>query len=110
MSAESAPVFDRIVGQDRPVEVLRRANDRPVHAYLLAGPAGSGLEDVARCLAASLLCPHGGDGTCSVCRRFFLGRPPGCGGDRARGDVDPREQAADIVEAAVRSPSRPTGR
>src|SRR5262249_44702068 len=72
----TAPVFDRTAGQDRAVDVLRRAAERPVHAYLLAGPAGSGLEDVARCLAASLLCPSGGDGTCEVCRRVLLGRHP----------------------------------
>ena len=100
----SAPVFDRIVGQERAVEVLRRAVARPVHAYLLAGPAGSGLEDVARALAASLLCPNGGDGTCSVCRRVLLGRHPDAVEVEPEGTFLLREQAADIVDAAVRSP------
>ena len=41
-----------IVGQARAVEALRRAAERPVHAYLLVGPRGSGIEEGARALAA----------------------------------------------------------
>lgn len=52
-------VWDRIVGQDRAVQVLQRAAARPVHAYLLVGPAGSGVEEAARCFAASLVNPVG---------------------------------------------------
>lgn len=44
-----------IVGQARAVEALRRAAERPVHAYLLVGPRGSGVEEGARALAASLV-------------------------------------------------------
>jgi DNA polymerase-3 subunit delta' len=97
-------VWDHIIGQDRAVDVLRRAAERPVHAYLLAGPAGSGLEDVARALAASLLCPNGGDGDCSVCRRVLAGRHPDSVEIEPEGTSILREQAADIVESAVRSP------
>lgn len=48
-------MWDRVVGQERAIGVLRRAAKRPVHAYLLVGPSGSGVEDAARCFAASLL-------------------------------------------------------
>lgn len=48
-------LLDRIAGQDRALDALRRAVDRPVHAYLLVGPRGSGVEDGARALAAALV-------------------------------------------------------
>ena len=35
--------------------LLQRAVERPVHAYLLVGPRGSGVEDAARALAAGLV-------------------------------------------------------
>src|SRR5882762_10053481 len=50
-----AGAWGRIVGQDRAVSVLRGAATRPVHAYLLVGPRGSGIEDAARCFAAALV-------------------------------------------------------
>ena len=34
---------------------LRRAAERPLHAYLLVGPRGSGVEDAARIFAAALV-------------------------------------------------------
>jgi DNA polymerase-3 subunit delta' len=51
-------VWDRVVGQERAVGLLRRAAERPVHAYLLVGPRGSGLEDAARCFAAEVVSPE----------------------------------------------------
>jgi DNA polymerase-3 subunit delta' len=51
--------WDRIVGQDRAVAQLRRAAERPVHAYLLVGPRGSGIEEAARCFAAAVVAPDG---------------------------------------------------
>ena len=51
----SAVGWDRVVGQDAAVELLRSAAARPVHAYLLVGPRGSGVEEAARCFAASLV-------------------------------------------------------
>src|SRR2546429_716501 len=50
-------MWDRVVGQERAVGLLQRAADRPVHAYLLVGPRGSGLEDAARCFAAEVVAP-----------------------------------------------------
>jgi DNA polymerase-3 subunit delta' len=48
-------VFVDLVGQERAVETLRRATERPSHAYLLVGPRGSGVEDAARDFAALLI-------------------------------------------------------
>jgi DNA polymerase-3 subunit delta' len=48
-------MFVDVVGQERAVETLRRASERPSHAYLLVGPRGSGVEDAAREFAALLI-------------------------------------------------------
>jgi dTMP kinase len=58
--ATAAPTspWDRLAGQDRAVALLRRAAERPVHAYLLVGARGSGVEDAARCFAAALVAPE----------------------------------------------------
>ena len=50
--------WDRLAGQERAVAQLRRAAARPVHAYLLVGARGSGVEDAARCFAAALVAPE----------------------------------------------------
>ena len=50
-------VWDRVAGQERAVALLRRVAERPVHAYLLVGARGSGVEDAARCFAAALVAP-----------------------------------------------------
>jgi len=54
----TASGWDRVVGQQRAVALLQRAAQRPVHAYLLVGPRGSGVEDAARCFAATLIAPE----------------------------------------------------
>jgi DNA polymerase III subunit delta' len=48
-------MFVDLVGQERAVERLQRASERPSHAYLLVGPRGSGVEDAARDFAALLI-------------------------------------------------------
>ncbi len=48
-------MFVDVIGQERAVETLRRASERPSHAYLLVGPRGSGVEDAARDFAALLI-------------------------------------------------------
>lgn len=47
--------WSRIPGQPQAVALLQRAATRPVHAYLLVGPRGSGVEEAARCFAAALI-------------------------------------------------------
>lgn len=44
-----------VLGQERAVAHLRASVDRPVHAYLLVGPPGSGKRQLARSFAAALL-------------------------------------------------------
>src|SRR2546426_12177891 len=55
-------VLDQVPGQDAAMAFLRGAAERPHHAYVLAGPEGSGKSLAARAFAASLLCANGGGG------------------------------------------------
>jgi DNA polymerase III subunit delta' len=57
----SSEHWARVVGQDRAVAQLQRAASRPVHAYLLVGPRGSGIEEAARCFAAAVIAPDGNE-------------------------------------------------
>ncbi len=79
MSSSHVPVpelFDEVIGQPRAVAQLTAAARRPVHAYLLHGPPGSGKRAGARGLAAALLCPEGGCGHCNTCRLALAGTHP----------------------------------
>lgn len=51
----TSSVWDGVVGQERAVDILRHAVDRPVHAYLLVGPPGCTKAVAARAFAAMLL-------------------------------------------------------
>ena len=71
------PLFDRIVGQELALAVLRQAlATGPTHAYLFAGPKGVGKADAALEFAAALCCPDGGCGECDTCRRVREGIHP----------------------------------
>jgi DNA polymerase-3 subunit delta' len=69
-------LFEGVIGQPRAVAQLRAAARRPVHAYLLYGPRGTGKRAAARAFGAALLCPSGGCGECNVCRRALAGTHP----------------------------------
>ncbi|MGB7052919.1 MAG: ATP-binding protein, partial [Acidimicrobiales bacterium] len=50
-------LFSEVVGQHAAVAQLVTAAARPVHAYLLQGPPGSGKRAASAAFAAALLCP-----------------------------------------------------
>jgi DNA polymerase III subunit delta' len=72
-------VFTDLIGQDHVVAQLRAAAaDGPAaraglpsaamtHAWLITGPPGSGRSTAALALAAALVCPQHGCGTCAEC-------------------------------------------
>jgi DNA polymerase III delta' subunit len=77
--------WQRLVGQDRTIDRLRRAiaRGRVPHAYLFAGPPGAPLVDAALVLAAALNCQRvpgegcdGGDDTCNACAKIAAGIHP----------------------------------
>jgi DNA polymerase-3 subunit delta' len=69
-------VLRGVAGQPEAISFLEKAADRPHHAYLFAGPEGSGKQQVARAFAASLLCARGGCGECRDCRLALTDRHP----------------------------------
>jgi DNA polymerase-3 subunit delta' len=104
---ETLPVlslFDGVVGQKRAVGALRSAARRPVHAYLLHGPPGSGKRTAGRALAAALLCPEGGCGHCATCHRVLRGAHPDLVEIERSGAALEVDEARSIV---VRAQNRP---
>ena len=97
-------LYSNVVGQERAVEQLRAAARTPVHAYLLVGPPGTGKQEAARAFAASLLCPTGGCGECSACRRVLDGVHPDVVVVRREGAFISVPRAREIVQLAARSP------
>jgi len=72
--------FADIIGQEHVSRTLQNAvaSGRVVHAYLFAGPRGTGKTSTARVLAKALLCDKGPTpepcGECSLCRAITDGR------------------------------------
>jgi len=65
-----------VPGQEQAAGFLARALANPHHAYLFAGPEGSGKRLGMRAFAAALLCPRGGCGECRDCRLALGERHP----------------------------------
>ena len=97
-------LYAQVIGQDAAVSALRAAAVRPVHAYLLVGPPGTGKRAAAVSFAAALLCPAGGDGTCDVCRRVQSGVHPDLVAIDREGPSITIDMARAISVAASRSP------
>lgn len=73
--------FGEIKGQDRAINILKRAisNDHVAHAYLFHGPDGVGKKCVAMSFAMALNCTEYNDdvcGLCTPCRKISSGIHP----------------------------------
>src|SRR5437867_3026147 len=97
-------MWDGVIGQERAVSRLRRAVERPSHAYLLAGPRGSGVLEAARCFAAALVCPDGGCGACNACRRARSARHPDVIEVEPAGTFVVVDQVEEMMKEAFTSP------
>jgi DNA polymerase-3 subunit delta' len=104
LTVPSEALFDEVVGQPRAVAQLLAAARNPVHAYLLHGPPGSGKRAAARGLAAALICPFGGCGTCNSCRRALAGTHPDLVVTERSGASLDVDEARTIVTRAQRRP------
>jgi DNA polymerase III subunit delta' len=97
-------MWDGVIGQEQAVTQLRRAVERPSHAYLLAGPRGSGVLEAARCFAAALVCPDGGCGICNACRRARSARHPDVIEVEPAGTFVVVDQVEEMMKEAFTSP------
>jgi DNA polymerase III subunit delta' len=70
------PVLSEVPGQEAAMAFLAGAVPRPHHAYVLAGPEGSGKSLAARAFVAALVCHRGGCGQCRDCRLALGDRHP----------------------------------
>jgi DNA polymerase-3 subunit delta' len=113
-------VFHDLPGQDAVVSQLERAaagaaamlaGERPepgamTHAWLFAGPPGSGRSVAARAFATALLCPSGGCGQCPSCHQVFAGTHADLMLVRPEGLSYGVKQTRDLV---LRAAGKPTG-
>ena len=87
---------------------LRRSAERPHHAYVLAGPEGSGKSLAARAFAAALLCANGGCGTCRDCRLALRDQHPNEFVVEPEGrDIHVDTIREDVWQPAYRTPPEP---
>lgn len=87
---------------------LRRAAERPHHAYLLAGPEGGGKQLAARAFAAALLCADGGCGSCRACSLVLEDRHPNVFVVEPEGrDIHVETIREEIWHPAYRTPPEP---
>lgn len=97
-------MWENVPGQESAIATLSRAALAPVHAYLIAGPKGSGTEAAARCFAAALVCDQGGCGHCSSCQRVLATRHPDVVEIEPEGVTYKIDEVKQIITEAHRSP------
>ncbi len=107
---DMADVWAELVGQQRAIEILRRAvaGGRHVnsHAWLFVGPPGSGRSNAARAFAAALQCSQGGCGDCNDCRTSLSGAHPDVTLLRTEKIAIGVAEIRDLVSRANSSPMR----
>ncbi len=103
-----SPVLERIPGQEEAVAFLTQAAARPHHAYVFAGPEGSGKQLAARAFAAALLCGRRGCGECRACRLALAERHPNVFVVEPEGrDIHVETVREEVWHPAYRTPPEP---
>lgn len=97
-------VLRDVPSQDDAIAFLERAAADPHHAYLLAGPEGSGKQLAARAFVAALLCPEGGCGECRSCRLALEERHP----NESVVEAEGRDIRVDAIRERVWTPAHRT--
>jgi DNA polymerase III subunit delta' len=97
-------LFGEVIGQERAIARLLASARNPVHAYLIVGPEGTGKLAAARGFAAALICPHGGCGSCDVCRRVLAGIHPDLRVVQRQGASMSVGEAAEVIQMAASAP------
>jgi DNA polymerase-3 subunit delta' len=102
-------LYAGVIGQEKAIAALTGAAVRPVHAYLLVGPPGTGKSVAARGFAAALLCPatragNPPDGTCDSCRRALAGIHPDVVDIERDGAAISIDTAREVTRLASTSP------
>jgi DNA polymerase-3 subunit delta' len=98
--------FSGVIGQDAAVQILRAAEGREAHAWLLVGPPGTGTRAAARALAAGVVA-----GTTDGAERerhialALAEKHPDLIIKEPAGRTLRREEASDVIGAAFRSPT-----
>lgn len=92
-------VWNSIVGQDRAVNILRTASQRPVHAYLLVGPEGCGKEEAANVFAGVIVSGND-DPTDRTNELASRGTHPDIHVVRREGASILKEQSEDVIALA----------
>lgn len=103
------PPFNELVGQEVAASFLTAViqSGRPAHAYLFAGPLGSGKTEAARAFARALLCEQGAQDSCDTCVRVMHATHPDCvviPPSGAKGYLV--EQVQEIISSASKAPVR----
>jgi DNA polymerase-3 subunit delta' len=101
--AETIDPWAGIVGQDFAVAQLQAAAVRPIHAYLLVGPRGSGKRQLARAFAATLLASTAEDDPDRAIKLALAGRHPDLHEFERAGPYITVEQADAIIRESSRS-------
>jgi DNA polymerase-3 subunit delta' len=103
-------VWAELIGQERSVEMLRRAvagdHHAMSHAWLITGPPGSGRSNAARAFGAALQCLDGGCGACNDCRTSLSGAHPDVTLVRTELLSIGVDEVRDLVRRAAMSPTR----
>lgn len=103
-ATDSLSPWDRVIGQEHAVDLLRRAAVNPVHAFLLVGPNGCGKEEASRALAVDLIA--GGDPpSARAVQLAIVGKHPDIHEIVREGASISAEQATDVISEALLTPT-----